>query len=118
MKEKYKGLMKNFRNSFAQKVMLPISTFFMSMGAYGLVAHANNEIEATANGFVNNLIDVISLFGKYIGAALAAWGVIQLALAFKNEDADSKSRALMLIIASIILFNCRALLNMLGMNLG
>lgn len=75
-----------------------------------------STIEGTADKFINNLVGIIALFGKYIGACLGAWGVIQLALAFKNEDADSKSRALMLIIAAIILFNVQMLIDMLQLN--
>lgn len=45
---------------------------------------------------------VFAIF-KYIGWLLLAWGIGQLVLAFKNEDADSKSRAMMLIVVAIIL---------------
>ena len=34
---------------------------------------------------------------------LLAWGIGQLVLAFKNEDADSKSRAMLVIMAAILL---------------
>lgn len=44
-----------------------------------------------------NIKALIGTIFKWIGWMLLAWGVAQLLLAFKNEDADSKSRAMMLI---------------------
>lgn len=39
----------------------------------------------------------------YIGALLLAWSIGQLIMAFKNEDADSKSRAGMVLVVSCLL---------------
>jgi hypothetical protein len=122
MKEKMKNEIGKCKDTFMQNVVLPVTSFTMgvcvaSMPVYAAGNEADtSEIETKASGFIDNLVSIIGLFGKYIGAALGAWGVIQLALAFKNEDADSKSRALMLIIAAIILFNVQAVINMLGLN--
>lgn len=57
----------------------------------------------TASGLVSNLLNYVFGIFKYIGLLLLAWGVGQLVLAFKNEDADSKSRAMMLVVVAIIL---------------
>lgn len=46
---------------------------------------------------------VYALF-QSIGFILILWGVGQLVLAFKNEDSDSKSRAIMSIVAGVALF--------------
>lgn len=58
---------------------------------------------ATAKGLVTNLLGYVFGIFKYIGWLLLACGIGQLVLAFKNEDADSKSRAMMLIVVAIIL---------------
>lgn len=58
---------------------------------------------ASAKTLVQNLLSYVFAIFKYIGWLLLAWGVGQLVLAFKNEDADSKSRAMMLIVVAIIL---------------
>ena len=50
------------------------------------------------------------------GWLLLAWGIGQLVLAFKNEDADSKSRAMMLIVVAIILTVVGTIFN--GLNMG
>ena len=57
----------------------------------------------TAKTLVGNLLGYVFAIFKYIGWLLLAWGIGQLVLAFKNEDADSKSRAMMLIVVAIIL---------------
>ena len=107
--------MKEKVTKVVNKAMLPVTSFAMAACLMPMPVFAN-DINAQAGNLVNNLVGIIAMFGRYIGIALGAWGIIQLALAFKNEDADSKSRALMLIIASIILFNVQTLINMLGMN--
>lgn len=63
--------------------------------------------EATAT---NPTADIINVFLGYvldifisIGILLGVWAAGQLALAFKNEDADSKSRAMMMLVVAAIL---------------
>ena len=67
-----------------------------------------------AKGLVTNLLGYVFAIFKYIGWLLLAWGVGQLVLAFKNEDADSKSRAMMLLVVAIILTSLGTIFNGLG----
>ena len=64
-------------------------------------AHADGG----AADMVSTLLGYIFGIFQYIGILLLAWGVGQLVLAFKNEDGDSKSRAIMLILSSIVLMS-------------
>ena len=57
----------------------------------------------TAEALVKNLLGYVFAIFRYIGWLLLAWGIGQLILAFKNEDADSKSRAMMLLVVAVIL---------------
>lgn len=84
-----------------------------SAGAAALVAMP--FASATAKGLVQNLLGYVFVIFKYIGFLLLAWGVGQLVLAFKNEDADSKSRAMMLIVVAIILTVVGTIFNGLGL---
>lgn len=68
----------------------------------GLIAVAN---AGDASNLVGNLLGYVFGIFFFIGVLLLAWGIGQLVLAFKNEDGDSKSRAIMLIIASIVLMS-------------
>lgn len=66
--------------------------------------------EGTMDTIVGSIIDVIVDIFKYIGVVLLVWSVGMLVLAFKNEDADSKTRAIMLLIVSIVLIGIGAFL--------
>ena len=57
----------------------------------------------SASTMVNNLLGYVFGIFFWLGILLLAWGVGQLVLAFKNEDADSKSRAMLVIMAAIVL---------------
>lgn len=56
-----------------------------------------------SNKIIKQIVNVITTMAVFIGIVLLAWSVLMLMLAFKNEDADSKSRAIMLIVVSIML---------------
>lgn len=58
---------------------------------------------ADASDIVAKMIGYVLQIFQYIGFLLLAWGIAQLVLAFKNEDADSKSRAMMVLVTAIIL---------------
>lgn len=77
------------------------------------IVFAGGGIDDTANAMVAQLIGIICTIFMYIGILLAVWAVGSLVLAFKNEDADSKSRAMMLLIVSIVLICLRPVVRLL-----
>lgn len=86
--------------STATALLIGTSFAFAAPSASASSASAGG---ATAKGLVQNLLSYVFAIFRYIGWLLLAWGVGQLVLAFKNEDADSKSRAMMLIVVAVIL---------------
>jgi hypothetical protein len=66
------------------------------------------------SALMNKLLDVITTIFLYIGVLLLAWSIGMLVLAFKNEDADSKSRAMMLLVVSVVLIGLDGILNLVG----
>ena len=87
--------------------------------AVALTAVAASAMPMTvsaANGgaLMGKLLDVVTMIFRYIGILLLAWSIGMLVLAFKNEDADSKSRAMMLLVVSIILIGIDGILNLVG----
>lgn len=66
---------------------------------------------------LENLLGYVFKIFRYIGVILIAWGIGQLVLAFKNDDADSKSRAIMTIVAAAMLFGLSTLFDALGIGL-
>lgn len=90
-------LLKNIRNS-----ALAMSAVSVSMAPTAFAAVDDKQL-------INSILDVMYQMALYIGIILLAWGVIMLVLALKNEDADSKSRAIMLIAVSIALISIKIL---------
>ena len=91
-----------------------LQTSLIMTGAYAASAVNVSDVNIEgANELVSTMLGVITEIARYIGILLAAWGIVQLVMAFKNEDADSKSRAMMLIVASIVLISARSLVTVL-----
>ena len=93
-------LLKNVRNT----------ALAMSAVSVGAMPTAFATGDKTGDDVVNAILDVILKMAFYIGIILLAWSVVMLVLALKNEDADSKSRAIMLIVVSVALIGVGATL--------
>ena len=88
----------------------------LMLGSEMVASSATLVGASAASTLVNNLLGYVFGIFKYIGILLLAWGVGQLVLAFKNEDADSKSRAMMLVVVAIILTVLSSIFNGLGIS--
>ena len=67
-----------------------------------------------AASVVNKIVDLVFTIFTYIGILLLVWSIGMLVLAFKNEDADSKSRAMMMLVVSAVLIGLKPLLQTTG----
>lgn len=81
-----------------QKVAMPAMAAGAAMGLMPTV-----YADKTAQDAITGIIDIVFTIFKYIGVILALWGVGALVMAFKNEDADSKSRAIMSLVVGVCL---------------
>ena len=77
-------------------------------------AFAAPTLDTTTKDIVKAILNLVQTLGQTlgltIGIILLAWSVVMLILAFKNEDADSKSRAIMLLVVSIALIGIGGLI--------
>lgn len=71
--------------------------------------------DVSSDSLIGSAIGVILTFIRGVGVILLIWGFAQLILAFKNEDADSKSRAIMALMVGVALIALKTLLK--GMNI-
>ena len=62
---------------------------------------------------VPNLIFTVS---RTLGAVILAWGIVQFALAMRNDDADSKMRSALTVFAGILLLSAKAIANVFGLS--
>ena len=105
------------KRGFSAKGMLFSSNFtvFMMTMLTMVPALASGAPTATVGEILERMISIIGMIFVAVGIILAIYSVGQLILAFKNEDADSKSRASTLLVVSIILIAFPALIDFLGL---
>lgn len=75
----------------------------------------SSEVTETADNLVQKFVDIIFYIFRTVGILLLAWAIAQLVIAFKNEDADSKQRATILLVISILLIVLKSIFD--GLNL-
>lgn len=79
------------------------TAFILSVTAAEVMTTGIGMCDVNLEEVMGKILGVLTTVFLYVGILLMAWGIGQLVLAFKNEDADSKSRAIMLIVASVFL---------------
>ena len=103
--------MKKFKNFFkglkvdAKSMMATLAVALPSASMLGVSAADSFATNVTADPdtLFSSVLNIIYRIFRYIGIFLLAWSIGMLVLAFKNEDADSKSRAMMMAVVSIVL---------------
>lgn len=106
----------NFASSSKMKKVLAIALVISCIFVFACpMLLAEGEVDSTvADKAMSTIISfVFKIFG-YIGAVLGVWGIGSLILSFKNEDADGKSRAIMLLGAAILLLSLKAIITASG----
>lgn len=66
------------------------------------------------NKLMGGIIDQLCNVALYVGIGLVGFGLFQLFMAFKDEDAGSKSRAMMLVGVGIVLIGLKSALDVMG----
>lgn len=98
--------------------MLVWFAFVTSLGAEMLPVFADvNLSSATSDlqSIVKDVIKIVGLVFRVIGVILSVYSIGQLVLAFKNEDADSKSRASTQLVIGIVLISLPTILDSLNL---
>jgi uncharacterized membrane protein len=78
-------------------------------------AFAANDYVSSIKDTLQTMISVVCTIFQAVGVILTVYSVGQLVLAFKNEDADSKSRASTMLVVGIVLIAMPSLVT--GLNL-
>lgn len=107
---------KNFRR-FMSLMMVCFMLFTISPMVFaggGAAAGGNPLAGSAAAEIMSQLIRIVERLFIYIGVALAVWGIGQFVLSIKNDDADSKARALKVIIAAICALSIGTITTALG----
>lgn len=96
------------------KTLCTVASAAVVSGVMAPMAFASSTTPVNAKDVVADLVNIVFDIFFYIGVLLLAWSIGMLVLAFKNEDADSKSRAMMLLVVSCVLMGIKTLFNTLG----
>lgn len=105
----------------AHRFFLPteVTTIGKSLFTTGMFLYAVPMTSmAGINDMFSSILGAVFQIFFYVGALLLAWSIGQLILAFKNEDADSKSRAVLVIVVSCLLLSSKQIYNSIITNLG
>lgn len=78
-------------------------------------AFAVTNYVTTIRTTLNNMVKIVGIVFQAVGVILSVYAVGQLVLAFKNEDANSKTTASTLLVVGIILIALPGIIN--GLNL-
>ena len=101
-----KKLIAPFMNMNKKERYFTLTMFFviavMVMFAVINPAYAANYV-TTIRSIMDKMVTIVGVIFQAVGAILSIYAVGQLILAFKNEDANSKSSASTLLVVGIVL---------------
>lgn len=64
---------------------------------------ATPNTDATMDSLMGQVLKIIFTIFRYVGILLLVWSIAQIVMAFKNDDADSKQKGMMIAVISIVL---------------
>lgn len=73
------------------------------MNAFASDATTSSVIDDEMKPVMEKILDFIFTVFRYVGILLLVWAIIQIVLAFKNDDADSKQKGMVLAVISVAL---------------
>ncbi len=90
------------------KLMAAAGTAMATATAFMPMAFAASPDKVNIQEIISTMLGIICDIFFAIGILLLAWSIGMLVLAFKNEDADAKSRAMMMLVVSAALVGFRS----------
>lgn len=63
---------------------------------------------------IDSVLGIILFATRYIGAALIIWGLVMFGLSIKNDEPESKQKALMTTFAGVVVFSLKWILQTAG----
>ena len=87
----------------------------MMMACILNVSFADSDYASTIRDLIEKMARIIGTIFQAVGVVLTVYSVGQLILAFKNEDADSKSRASTMMVVGVVLIANPGIIETLGL---
>jgi len=116
LKTKLKQTKEKIKNADKKKIVKQVipCLMFMALAVFSTQTMYNADLgnaQANVKDILGNMISVIELVFQAVGVVLLVYSIAQLVLAFKNEDADSKTRASTLLVVAVILVALPTIIN-------
>lgn len=105
--------MKNFMKNLKNKALVAstaASATVMAGSVVGVLAGGTPAYQTKVWTAIESIMDYILWFAAVAGVIWAAWGVFQIVMGFKEEDAEKKNRGTMQTIAGMLLVCLRLFL--------
>lgn len=108
LKTKLKQTKEKIKNADKKKIALQAipCLLFMGLAVFSTQTLYNTGLgnaQTNVKDILGNMIAIIELVFQAVGVVLLVYSIAQLVLAFKNEDADSKTRASTLLVVAVVL---------------
>ena len=99
-----------------RKIVFCIASVILLAALFIIItpAYASNYTTQIQN-VMSNMIGIVGTIFQAVGVILTVYAVGQLVLAFKNEDANSKSSASTLLVVGIVLIALPSIVDALGL---
>ena len=104
----------NKRERYFTFAMFFIITVMVALAVINPAFAATNYVTRIRT-IMNNMVTIVGVIFQAVGAILSIYAVGQLILAFKNEDANSKSSASTLLVVGIVLIAVPGIITTLGL---
>ena len=88
------------------------------LAPFASVVPMHAEVSPATKSMVKGILGIVFDIATIVGIILLVWSIFQLVMAFKNEDADSKSRAIIVIVVSVTLIGLNPLLQAIAKTSG
>lgn len=116
VKEKVANVVSAMTSGISKKKLTKASCTAAAMSAMMTVAPvmcAINPDGISIEEIMGSVLGIIFTVAMYIGIILAIWGLFQLVMSLKNDDAEAKSRATQLMVVGIVLIGLKGLASVL-----
>lgn len=107
MLTKIQEMKKNFKNSFAYALLF--APLMLNSAYAGGNSQGSTTTDVKLDTLMPKVFGQVTQMAFWIGGFLLLWGLVQFGLALRNEDSDSKSRSIMVIVAAIILMGIKTI---------
>lgn len=101
---------KKFMNHLKIASLMVLNTLYLipvRAADYTITVHSISNVKEAPEHILGYILDVCGLFGS----VLMIWGILQLSMAMRSEDADTKHKALNVTMVGIILFTIVGILS-------